>query len=149
MRSISPRLSESAQTPDFTWKGSFFCKCCGFEPAKDSGLVVFVALPCTLGACGPVETEAEWEVKAPKGSDPSKLSIGTAAKGSTMLGFVIDSGLDILASGLATDSEDAKRSTVGGADETVKEGSDAEKRSTSFCRNRNAETHQSKIRQHK
>lgn len=86
-------------------------------------------------------------MKAPKGSDPSKLSIGTAANGSTMFGVVIDSGLGILASGRATDSGDAKRSTVGGGEETVTEGSDAEKRSTSFCRNRHAETYQSTIQQ--
>lgn len=59
LRSISPLLSESAQIPDFTWKGSFFCNCCGFEFARDIGLVVVVALPCRTGACGPVETGAE------------------------------------------------------------------------------------------
>lgn len=61
-------------------------------------------------------------MKAPKGSVPSKFSIGTAANGSTMFGVVIDSGLGILASGGATGSVDAKRSTVGGGGVTVTEG---------------------------
>lgn len=88
-------------------------------------------------------------MKAPKGSVPSKFSIGTAANGSTMLGVVIGSGLGILASGRATVSGDAKRSTVGGAEETVPEVSDTEKRSTSFCRNKHEEGYEPMIQQDK
>lgn len=69
-------------------------------------------------------------MKAPKGSESSKLVSGSAAKGSTMLGLVCVMFVGLI-SGSTTGSEAAKRSTVEEAEEEMA-GWDP-KRSTSIC----------------
>lgn len=107
-----PRLNESAQIPDFSWKLSFLVG--GFDttedfPAKLSRLESLVGF-CVASA----DTELESEVNAPKRSDPSKLLSGTAANGSTMLILVTSVFGGALASGCTTGSVAAKRSTGAG-----------------------------------
>lgn len=128
LRSINPRLRESAQIPDFTWKLSFLAGV--FDSNKTFPPKLLLWLPSLTEIFeGSVDAELEWDVNAPKGSESSKLLSGTAAKGSTKLMFVGAAFVDLI-SGCTTGSEVAKRSTVGEAEEMT--GSEAN-RSTSFC----------------
>lgn len=110
LRSISPRLSESAQTPDFTWKVSFLGGT--LESAKDLPVILSCLSSLTTLSEGWEDTESDWEVKSPKISDPSKLLRGTAAKGSNELLFT-GSDFSGLLSGCTTGSGMENKSTVG------------------------------------
>lgn len=120
LRSISPRLNESAHIPDLTWKVSFFC----VGLASEAFIFKSLRLPSFIGSfAGSVEAELELEENAPKRSDPSKLFNGTVANGSTML-FFVESDFSVLVSGCITGSALEKKST--GAEVTDSEA----KRST-------------------
>lgn len=129
LRSIIPRLSESAQIPDFTWKASFFW---GALESCDDFVLILLSFPSFMGFCfGSFEDESEGVVNEPKMSDPSKLCSGTAANGSTMLAFT---GSTFAAmAGCTTGSVVEKRSTVGD-DAGVMAGWEANK-STCPCTN--------------
>lgn len=127
LRSINPRLSESAQMPDFTWKASFLGETLEF--AKDLPLVLPWLPSVTTLVEGCDDTESDWEVKSPKTSDPSKLLSGTEAKGSKVLLFTGPEFSDLL-SGCTTGSGMENKSTVG---ETEGMAGCEEKRSTSPC----------------
>ena len=86
LRSISPRLSESAQIPDLTWKVFFFAGADELLIDFPSGLLDGQLTGFCEGSTD--DTGSEWEEGAPKGSDPSKELSGRAAKGSTTLLFV-------------------------------------------------------------
>lgn len=103
LRSIMPRLSESAQIPDFTWKVLFF-----LGVGLDS--VDFPLKLLTGFGMGSVDTESVWEVNAPKRSEPSKLFSGTAAKGSNVSTFIW-SDFGCLVSECTTGLGAAKKST--------------------------------------
>lgn len=129
LRSIIPRISESAQIPDFTWKVSFFWG--GLESCDDFVLML-LRFPSLMGFCvASFEAESELEVNEPKMSDPTKLFSGTAANGSTMLASA-GSNFGAVVSCCTTGSA-AKRSTVGEVAGTVA-GWEAN-RSTGSCTN--------------
>lgn len=127
-RSINPRLNESAQIPDLTWKVSFFCG------GMDIPVVFWFKLTpsweefCVCCA----DTGLVLEVKSPKRSDVSKLFRGTAAKGSITFGFV-GSDSDVLFTFDNGGSDAAKRSTV---EEEGPANADSANKSIFCCRKR-------------
>ena len=129
LRSISPRLSESAQMPDFTWNGSFLGGT--LESAKDLPLKLSWLPSLTTLLEGCEDTELDWEVNSPKTSDPSKLLSGIAAKGSKVLLFTGAEFPDLL-SGCTTGSGTENKSTVGVTEGMA--GCDANRSTSSYTR---------------
>lgn len=126
-RSINPRLKESAHIPDLTWKASFDGSLVSVED-----VLIFPWLPSSEEFwLETVDEGSVWEVKAPKGSDSSKLFNGTPANGSTML--LVVSGFEALLFSWGAGSGAAKKSVVV---ETAGEGAGWEaRRSTLICKN--------------
>lgn len=126
-RSINPRLRESAHIPDLTWN-SFLA---GGAKVSGEAALTFPLLPwfeeLWLDTAG---KGSVWEVKTPKGSEPSKLFIGTLANGSEML--LDSSDFEALLPIWGAGSGAAKKSIVA---ETGGVGAGWEaNRSTSNCR---------------
>lgn len=115
LRSISPRLSESAQIPDLTWKLPFWG---AFDSDKDLPCKSVTELFLSRFSVGSKDDWSVWEVNVPRGLDPPKLFNGIAAKGSTKFTFD-DPIFSDLVTGGATWSDAAKKSIV---EETVAEG---------------------------
>ena len=82
LRSINPRLSESAQIPDLTWKVFFFAG--AVELLIDFPSKLLDGPPTGFWE-GSEDTGSEREEVAPKKTGPSKELSGRAANGSTVL----------------------------------------------------------------